>query len=236
MGFSIPHDDLVLEEQGEDLVFQAAEGEVAFREEVAGPAGGVQKGQAGQFGLIIPELGGAGLFYGDLFDLCYLPFQVVQEEWVNDFVDVFDAGIVHPARTTCLRVQGAFKDSTKDGGADDRPIKPRAGLHQDEVDHFVSQPGDLDVLIGEQTAVDVGEGGKVFVQIRVPLLRRLVQDLEERDERSAVLCAVLFQVIVELVSTAENTGVFGVQTEHQTDTQRVQAFQGVRGGRVFVLF
>lgn len=36
-----PHDDLVFEEQGEDFVFQAAEGKVAFREEVAGTAGGV---------------------------------------------------------------------------------------------------------------------------------------------------------------------------------------------------
>lgn len=69
-GVQHPHDDLVLEEQGEDFVFQAAEGEVAFREEVTGTAGGVQEGQAGQLGLIVSELGGAGLFYGDLFDLC----------------------------------------------------------------------------------------------------------------------------------------------------------------------
>ena len=235
MGLSMLHDDLVFEEQGEDFVFQAAEGEVAFREEVAGAASGVQEGQAGQLGLIVSELGGAGLFYGDLFDLCQLPLEVVQEEWVNDFVDVFNAGVVHPARTTSLRVQSAFKDSTKDGGADDRPVKPRAGLHQDQVDHCLAQAGDLDVFIGEQTAVDIGEGGKVFIQIRVPLFWLLVQDLEERDECSAVLGAVLLQIIVELVSTAENTGVFGIQAEHQTDTQGVQAFQRVRGRGVFIL-
>ena len=40
-GVEHAHDDLVFEEQGEDFVFQAAEGEVAFREEVAGAAGGV---------------------------------------------------------------------------------------------------------------------------------------------------------------------------------------------------
>ena len=42
-GVEHAHDDLVFEEQGEDFVFQAAQGEVAFREEVAGPAGGVYK-------------------------------------------------------------------------------------------------------------------------------------------------------------------------------------------------
>ena len=136
-------------------------------------------------------------------------------------MNIFNAGVVHPARTTGLWVQGAFKDSTKDGGADDRPIKPRAGLHQDQVDHCLAQAGDLDVFIGEQTAVDIGEGGKVFIQIRVPLFWLLVQDLEERNECPAVLGAVLLQIIVELVSTAENTGVFGIQAEHQTDTQGV---------------
>ena len=40
-GVEHAHNDLVFEEQGEDFVFQAAEGEVAFREEVARTAGGV---------------------------------------------------------------------------------------------------------------------------------------------------------------------------------------------------
>ena len=137
-------------------------------------------------------------------------------------MDVFNAGVVHPARATSFRVQSAFKDSTEDGGADDRPVKTlRWPCDQDQVDHCLAQAGDLDVFIGEQTAVDIGEGGKVFIQIRVPLFWLLVQDLEERNECPAVLGAVLLQIIVELVSTAENTGVFGIQAEHQTDTQGV---------------
>ena len=46
---------------------------------------------------------------------------------------------------------------------------------------------------------------------------------------------MVLQIAVEHPPPAKNPGVLGVQAEHQTDAQRVEAFQRLRALRVLVL-
>ncbi len=125
------------------------------------------------------QLGLADFLHCDRLDLRQLRLQPVQKQRVDDLMDVLNTGIVHPAGAPGLRVQCAFKHRPEDRGADGGPVKILAGLAEQKVDHLIPKPGDLDVFIGKQTAVDVGERRQVLVQIRVPVLRLLVQHPEQ---------------------------------------------------------
>ena len=63
------------------------------------------------------------------------------------------------------------------------PVKVLAALAEDEIEEFISELRNLQILIGEETAVDVGERGKVGGEIGIALVWRRVQDAEEGDER-----------------------------------------------------
>ena len=106
---------------------------------------------------------------------------------------------------------------------------------EDQVHDGLIQPGDDHVLVGEQPAVDVGEGGQVLVDVGVPVLRLGVQDAEEVDEGPAGVAGVVLQVPLEHAVTAENAGVLRVQAEHQPDAEGVEAFQGFGALWVLVL-
>ena len=63
---------------------------------------------------------------------------------------------------------------------------------EDQVHDVLVQPGDDHVLVGEQPAVDVGEGGQILVDVGVPVFWLGVQDAEEVDEGpSGVMDVVL---------------------------------------------
>ena len=40
-------------------------------------------------------------------------FQIIQKQWINDFMNIFNAGVVHTARASCLRIQRTLKHSAK---------------------------------------------------------------------------------------------------------------------------
>ena len=133
-----------------------------------------------------------GFVHGDGLDVVQLSPEIVQEQRANDLMNVFDGGVVHASFPPGLRVQSALKDGSEDGGADHRPVKVLAGPVEDQVHNVLVQPGDHYVLVGEQPAVDVGEGGQVLVDVGVPVLRLGVQDAKEVDEGpSGVMDVVL---------------------------------------------
>ena len=104
-----------------------------------------------------------------------LRFQIVEEQRVDDFMNVLDAGVVHPAAAPGLRVQSGFKHRAENRRADGRPVKVRTGFFQQQVNDLIAQTGNLNVLVRKQPAVDIGERGKVFIKVFVPFLRTLVE-------------------------------------------------------------
>ena len=103
------------EDNLQGLVFQTSERRVGFGQEVAGAAGRVKEFQLGN--LILEGISPVflGLGNGCSLNVGQLCLKVVQEEWIYYLVDVLDAGVVHTAGATCLRVQCALEYGTKDG-------------------------------------------------------------------------------------------------------------------------
>ena len=232
--FHIQH-DLPLVEQGDHFVLKTPQGEVCLCQEIPGAAGRVQKFQAGQPSLKGPQSPIAGLKISHFRNFRELRPQSVQEQRVDDFVNIFNAGVVHAAGTPRLRVQGALKNGAEDGGADGRPVKVLTGTVEDQAYDLLVQPGDQCALVGKQTAVDIGEGRQVVIHVGIPIFRLRVQYLEEVDQSPAGVSNVALQIVMEHPAPAENPGVLGVQAEYQTDAEGVKAFQSLRALRVFVL-
>ena len=228
--------NLVVMQQGKDLIFQPPQGKIGFCQKVSRTAGGVEEGQAGQLLLERLQLLLAGALHWDFADLFQFGFQPIQKQRVNYFVDVLNAGVMHSSAATGLRVQRAFKDRTKDSRADGRPVKILTCPAEDQRDNFLIEPRDNDVLIGKQATVDIGEGRQIIIHIGVAFLRLLVEHPEQVDQSAAGLALMGREIIMEHQVTAKNPSVLGIQAEHQTDAQGVQAFQRFRVVRVLILF
>ena len=74
--------------------------------------------------------------------------------------------LVHTTAAPGFWVQGAFKYSTENGGADRRPVEILAGLGEQNIFQFFGKGRDLDILVGKQTAVYIGECRQSRVIIR----------------------------------------------------------------------
>ena len=112
------------------------------------------------------QSGNTGFLHRDFLDFLQLGFQSIQKQRVNDLVDVLNAGIVHAAAASSFRVQGAFKHSAENGGADRRPVEILAGLGEQNIFQFFGKGRDLDILVGKQTAVYIGECRQSGVIVR----------------------------------------------------------------------
>ena len=133
----------------DDFVFEAAQGEVGLREEVARTAGGVEEAQGGQPLLEGVELAAALALY--LFGqyLRKLAAQVVEEERVDDAVDVVNGGVVHAASAPRLGVERALEDGAEDGGRYLAPVELGGGALEDERLGTEREGGDEDAVGGE---------------------------------------------------------------------------------------
>ena len=142
-------------------------------------------------------------------------------------MNILNAGIVHTTAAACFRVQGAFKDSTENRGADFRPVKIFAGFYQQQIPDFVRKGRYLNIFIGEQAAVDVRERCQIRVvifQIGVSVLRLGIQHAEQVNQSFAQLPRVKrCKVVMEHTVMPKNPGIFGIQTKYQTNAQLVQA-------------
>ena len=69
-----------------------------------------------------------GIFHLYAFDFFQFFLQIIQEQGINDFMDVLDTGVMHPAFPPGIRVQSAFEHGPEDGGADLGPVELLAAL------------------------------------------------------------------------------------------------------------
>ena len=97
----------------------------------------------------------------------------------------------------------------------------------------------LSALVCEQAAVHIGEGGQLVLHVGVAVGFFGVQHPEQLDQLGPDVGDVpvrhFLEVVVEFPVPAENTGVLGIETEHQPDAEHIQTFQAVGVGRVLVL-
>ena len=113
--------------------------------------------------------------------------QVVEEQGADDLEDVALAGVVAADLPALLRLHDALEERAENGGRDARPVEARAG--QQAVAHVAVEVGEAEVL-GEELAVDVGEGGQSFVEVLLALLGRRVEHVEEPRQVQAEVGAV----------------------------------------------
>lgn len=165
-----------------------------------------------------------------------LAAQGVEEEGVDDAVYVLHAGVVHPAAAARVGVEGALEEGAEDGGRDAAPVEIVARVLEEQGHDFGREAGYLDVRLGKEAAVDVGEGQESLPLVGVAPGGGRVEDAEEVDERTAgLLGRVLGQVVMELPVAAEEAGVFGIEAEDETHAEHVEAAQRGRTGGVAVL-
>ena len=161
----------------DDPVLQPTQADECFRQKISGAAGRVQEGERSQFILEIFQFLPVFPFQGRFFSSCAEFFgigngnqgiefflQVVQKEGVDDFVDIFDGGVVHAAGTPGFRIQCAFKDGSKDGGTDGTPVEALGHIFIDNVIDFLIDRRDFNGIIMKQAAIHIGEGRKFTVQ------------------------------------------------------------------------
>ena len=142
-------------------------------------------------------------------------------------MNILDTGIVHTTAAARFRVQGAFKDSAENRGADFRPVKIFAGFHQQQIPDFVRKGRYLNIFIGEQSTVDVRKRRQIRVvifQIGVTVLRLGIQHAKQVNQSFAQLPRIKCRkVVMEHTVMPKNPSIFGIQAKYQTNAQFVQA-------------
>ena len=146
---------------------------------------------------------------------------------------------MHAAAAPRLGVQGAFKHRAEDGGAYLRPVKAVACAAEQQLAYIVGEGRYLNILVGEQAAVYIGEGRKlrrVVLKIGVALGNGRVERSEQLDERTAQPPRVkLRKIVAEHAVAAEDLRVLGVKAENKAHAQHVQALHRALARRVCVL-
>ena len=192
----------------QDFQFQQAQLAIGDDEEVAAAAGGVEEAQAGE---ALVEAAQLGLVLADALEL---GAQVVQEQGAGDLEDVALGGVVAADLAALARLHDGLEERAEDGGRDGRPVEPGAG--QQRVAHVTVEVGDVQVVLAEQLAVDVGEGRQRLVQVLLPLVFRRVEHAEEVGQVQAQVGAVLGGAVFEVELegfTLEEAGVFRKEAE-----------------------
>ena len=140
-----------------DFVLKPSQREVCFREEVAGAAGRVEERKGGQFVLIGIELL-LPLLLISLFEYCFkFTPQVIEKEWVDNFVYVLDTCVVHTAGASCLGVQSALEEASENGGRYLAPVEVEARILQKNLLQLFRELRYLYLFL-KQAAVCVLEG------------------------------------------------------------------------------
>ena len=82
--------------------------------------------------------------------------QFIHEQWVNHFVDIGDAGVMHSTFAARVGIQGAFKHWTENGWTDVTPVEWGAVIHN-HIHNFLREIRNLHSHLTEQAAVHVWE-------------------------------------------------------------------------------
>lgn len=167
---------------------------------------------------VVALLLGEGLV---VLDGLELRLQPVEEERVDEPVDILHRRVVHAALAPLVMRKRLLHQTAEDDGADVLPLEPLARMNH-RVPDFVGELRNL-YRLGEQAAVDVVERGEVILKVLVPLRLRGVEHLEQVDDCTAQVAGVVaFDVVAECVRW-EQSGVFGVQEEHDAHRQHCEA-------------
>ena len=79
-------------------------------------------------------------------------------------------------------------------------------------------------LLGKKSAISIGESSQFGLQESASLLHRGVKHLEELHERIAhILGGIVCHIVVENVAPAKYAGIFGIEAEHQSHAQHIEA-------------
>src|SRR5450830_157278 len=211
---------------------QLAQFAVSHHQKVAAAAGRVKKGEGLQLFVKLKQAGCIA------FDLFKIKAQLVQKQRLYQLEDVGLAGVVRAQFAAALggvQLDHALEHGAKDGGRDVAPVALAQG------DELAAHGGGERRRVNaffKQTAIDVGEQGKLFGQRALALRRVFVerheQGVEHRADVGAVLMGVEVNQVVETVFGLKDAGVIGKQAKqqpHQEHLQMVTAvavlFQGV---------
>ena len=225
----------VLVQIGEDPVLDATQFQIGFGQEVAGPAGGVEEPEAGDFVMQLVERVGAGT-------ACDRPglrplefrFQPVEEQRVDETVDVLDGRVVHASLAPFVMAEGLLHEGTEDDGADAAPVEALADFQQG-ITQLPGQRGHVDP-VGEQAAVHVGERLQRFRQVTTPLLDRSVQYFEQVIQVFAQTFGRGCRHIVAERVRFEQVRILRIQAEHEAYGQHRQRIMLRRIIRVLEAF
>ena len=113
-----------------------------------------------------------------VFKLSELPAQIVHKKRVNNFVDIFNAGVMHTACAAYVMIECRFKNCAKNRRGNLRPIEIAACLVEQKPLKFVCEVGEVD-FISKKPAVDVREFFQRVVEIRTAVFKRRIKDFEQ---------------------------------------------------------
>ena len=139
---------------------------------------------------------------------------------------------MHATRASGLWVQRRLEHGPEDGGRYLAPVEVEAGILQQ---HLLQLFGELRYfyLLGKQSAIGIGKGLQLFLQILAALVDGRIEHLEQVAQRPPqVLCLVGGKEVVELV-VAEHSCILGIETEDDAHAEDIQPAQGF--GRAVVV-
>ena len=107
----------------------------------------------------------------------------VKEQRVDDLMDILDAGIVHSAASSGLRIKRTLEHSTEDCRTDLTPIKIITRMLEQQSSNLIIQPWNLDTPVSKQTAINVWESQQSIIKIRFTLRNWSIQNIEKINKR-----------------------------------------------------
>ena len=147
--------------------------------------------------------------------------QVVQKQRVDDFVNVFDAGVVHATLAPSFSVERRFKDRAKNRRRNSAPIKAAARLFEEEVFYFGREVWNFNRAV-EEPAVDVRKFFQRVVKVRVAVVDGRVENFKQVEEVAANISRAA-EIIAKNFVRAENARRFGVKAEDESHAKFVEA-------------
>ena len=96
-----------------DFILQSPDTDICLCKEVSTSRCRIKPPEICQLRLEISQLFIFCSLNGYLLNFFQLIFQFVQKQRINDFMNIFNAGVVHTAGASCLWIQRTLKHSTK---------------------------------------------------------------------------------------------------------------------------
>ena len=208
----------------QNFIFQFAEAEISFSQEVAGAASGVKKFQRGDF-ILQGEQGGGAIFNLLTLGKLEVVAQIVKEQRVNHFANIFFGGVKHAACALAIFLaESRFKHCAENRRANLVPAEIFPRIERADTGGRVADGsiirGEIYLFV-EQPAVDVREIFQRVAQICAGIGRR-IQHIKKILERGVALVVVKTLQVVKKLIGVEKLGVAGIKAEDQPRTNFIK--------------